>query len=68
MKYFLTPWKASETKHQVSLENKTPTKTTHIRGYGFGVTFSTYCFQWKHNFTSDAESGLLSYSKSSISR
>lgn len=66
MKYLLTPFKTAQTKHQLSIENKTPSKTTQIRGYGFGVTFSTYCFKWNHNFTSEAT--FLEYSATSFSR
>jgi hypothetical protein len=54
MKYLLTPWNAKNSKHQVLLENKTPTKTTHIKGYGMGVTFSSRCHLWKHNFSATA--------------
>lgn len=55
MKYLLTPWKAVSGKHEMLVDNKTPTKTTHIRGYGFGVTFSSRCFTWKRNFSGDQE-------------
>jgi hypothetical protein len=60
MKYLLTPWKAKTGNHQFLLENRTPTKTTHIRGYGFGVTFSSRCFVWSHSFSST--STFLQYS------
>lgn len=54
MKYLLTPWSHKSGSLQLQVDNKTPTKTTHIRGYGFGVTFSTHCFKWQHNFTSNS--------------
>jgi hypothetical protein len=60
MKYLLTPWKAFHRKHELLLENENPTKTTRIRGYGFGVTFSSWGFKWNHTFSSGAD--LLKFS------
>lgn len=68
MKYLLTEWKDSKKSHQLAVENKTPSKTTHIKGYGFGVTFSTRCFNWKHNFTSEPTVDSLNFSASSVSK
>jgi hypothetical protein len=55
MKYLLTPWKAVSGKHELLVDNEHPTKTTRIRGYGFGVTFSSWCFKWNHTFSSNAD-------------
>jgi hypothetical protein len=65
MKYMLKSWKASSGKLELILENKNPTETTRIRGYGMGVTFSSSCFKWKHTFSSDAD--LLKFSEPRMS-
>lgn len=68
MKYLLTEWKNSQKSHQLAVENKTPSKTTHIKGYGFGVTFSTRCVSWHHDFTSHPTAESLNFSASSVSK
>jgi hypothetical protein len=53
-------------RHQLLLENIVPTKTTHIMGYGLGVTFSSNRFSWSHNFSSVAE--LMQFSQATFSK
>jgi hypothetical protein len=65
MKYLLVPWRPKSSKHQILVENKTPTKTTRQRGYGLGVTFSNSCFSWRHNVSTNTM--LLKYSNPSYS-
>jgi hypothetical protein len=49
MKYLLTSIKKNNT--QLLLENVVPAKTSHIIGYGAGVTFSSAGYPWKQNST-----------------
>jgi hypothetical protein len=55
MKYQWGSWKGKPNRHQMLVDNRTPTKTTHIKGYGIGVTFTTRCFVWDKNFSSTVE-------------
>lgn len=67
MKYLLTPsLKTMTTKHERIVDNKNPTKTTRVMGYGFGVTFSSRCFSWDRDFSS--EFPLLQYSAPDTTR
>ena len=50
-----TVWKGKPNRHQMLVDNRTPTKTTRINGYGLGVTFTTRCFVWDKNFSSTVE-------------
>lgn len=53
MKYLLTSSpKTMATKYERLVDNKTPTKTTRMQGYGLGVTFSSRCFSWNLDFSS----------------
>jgi hypothetical protein len=65
MKYLLTPWKEKSRHHDLILENKNPTQTTHIYGFGSGVTFSSRAVAWNHIFTSAAS--FLKYSEPDLS-
>jgi hypothetical protein len=55
MKYLLKSWKTQPGKHEIVVENKNPDEMTRVRGYGFGVNFSSRCFRWSHNFTSTVD-------------
>lgn len=55
MKYQWGSWKGKPNRHQMVVENRNPTKTTQVKGYGMGVTFSTRCFVWDKNFSSTVE-------------
>jgi hypothetical protein len=44
MKYLWTSLPAKS--DNVLMENVTPAKTRHIRGYGLGVTFTGSCYKW----------------------
>lgn len=50
MKYVLASLEKKDS-HQIPLENTNGLKTTHIRGYGFGVTFSSPVSVWKHTIS-----------------
>ena len=64
MKYLLTSMKPNNNT-QLLLENVTPAKTRHIRGYGAGVTFSARCYNWKQDPTF-ATTKLLQYSEPTV--
>jgi hypothetical protein len=55
MKYQWGSWKGKPNRHQMLVDNSTPTKTTRLNGYGMGVTFTTRCFVWDKNFSSTVE-------------
>jgi hypothetical protein len=50
MKYLLTSLK-QRNNTQLLIENVVPARTSHIRGYGVGVTFTSSCNAWKHSTT-----------------
>ncbi len=50
MKYVLTPLGKKDSQ-QLLLDNTNGLKTTHIRGYGFGVTFSSPVCVWRHTIS-----------------
>jgi hypothetical protein len=51
MKYLLTTLKSPNNTHLSLLEDIIPAKTSHIRGYGFGVTFTSKCSDWAQSPT-----------------
>ena len=50
MKYFLTSLKHNNNT-QLLLENIVPAKTSHIKGYGSGVTFTSKGSTWSQDAT-----------------
>ncbi|MBT1705700.1 hypothetical protein [Chryseosolibacter indicus] len=64
MKYQLTSTKPNNNT-EILLENITPAKTKHIRGYGLGVTFSGNYSAWKHNATIGSLK-MLTYSEATV--
>lgn len=51
MKYIVKQFSSDGAKHLIPMENKTPTRTTRHRGYGFGVTFSMRRYHWNQSFS-----------------
>jgi hypothetical protein len=64
MKYHLTSLKG-KLHTQLMLENITPARTRHIKGYGNGVTFTSKCHTWQQNATF-ATPKLLQYSDPTV--
>jgi hypothetical protein len=50
MKYFLTSLDRQR-RTELTIDNIVPTKTTHFKGYGKGVTFTTNVSNWRSNTT-----------------
>lgn len=50
MKYLLTSLKQNNNT-QLLLENIIPARTGHIKGYGFGVTFTARASPWSQSAT-----------------
>ncbi len=51
MKYQWGSWRGKPNRHQMLVDNSSPTKTTRLNGYGMGVTFTGQCFKWESNFS-----------------
>jgi hypothetical protein len=66
MKYVWAALDGKTNSRQLLLENINALRTRHIRGYGFGVTFSSQISGWKQTLSKPISE--LRFHKTSFSR